>query len=1165
MKRALFLCLLPLPALAQTDDRGYLTAFLEDNLSGAGRQVVISGFEGALSSQARIAEITIADGAGVWLTLHDVVLDWNRSALLAGNVSVNELSAGEIILARRPVSEDTKAQPESGSFSLPELPVSVDIGRIAAERILLGPDVLGQPVEGRLEAALTLSGGIGDANLVLERRDEGPEGRITLTASYSNETQLLALDLSASEAAGGLVATALDLPGRPAAALQVHGTGPASDFIADVSLATDGQPRLKGRVVTKSGRGETGFAANVSGDVAPLFLPDYAEFFGNRVEVLGSGTAYADGRLNFSRVNLKAKALDLAGSLSLAANGSPNRFELQGRLAQKDGAAVLLPLSAAQPIRIQSGDVSVSYDKSKGEGWTAKIVAYGLDRDDFRASALDLTASGRITPDLFGATVAFIGEGLEPRDAATARALGSFVAGDAVLYYHKGEGGLAIPKLRLQGEDYNASATGARVAGLADALTLTGKVSAELEDLSRFAPLAKAPLEGAAKAEVTGSFSPLTGAFDLATRTVGQDLRSGQILLDRLLTGQTEVSGHLRRDQSGTRLTDGKILGNGVDAGVSGVISSTASDLTAQVQMPDLSVLGPGFGGALQANAQLKGPLSGAAITATATGQSLRVGNAEINKLLAGESQMNVDLTLRDGAVQINRATLQNPEISADISGRADGSEQRLTLQAKLRNLGVLVPDFPGALTANGTVQRDSNGTTVDVASKGPGGIDATIKGRLGPTDNDLTIRGRAQAALANAFIVPRAIVGPVAFDLKLTGPLALSSLSGPITLERGRLSDPSLAFAFDGISARANLSGGQARVAATLPLTTTGKLAVAGTIGLAEPFSAALGITVQGVTIRDPDLFETLMNGELDLTGPVLSRPLLAGRVTLVETELRIPSTGFGGAAGLPELRHINEPADVRATRARAGLLAGATGAGRAGRGDLALDVTISAPNRVFVRGRGLDAELGGEVRLLGTLSALAPAGAFNLIRGRLDLLGKRFDLQEALLQLEGDLVPFLRMVASTENDGITTNVVIEGRADDPEVSFTSVPDMPEEEVLAQLLFGQDLQNLSPMQALQLANAVATLAGRGGQGVMGKLRQGIGVDNLDVKTTTEGGAELTAGKYIGKNAYTEVTVGQDGKSQINLNLDLTDSITLRGRADNDGQTGIGVFLEKDY
>lgn len=1165
MKRALLLCLLPLPALAQTDDRGYLSTFLEDSLSGAGRQVVITGFEGALSSQARIAEITIADGQGIWLTLHDVVLDWNRSALLAGNVSVNELSAAEIILTRRPVSEDNAPQPEAGTFSLPELPVSIDIGRVAAERITLGPDVLGQTVEGHLEAALTLSGGIGDANLVLERRDDGPKGRITLTASYSNETRLLALDLSASEGAGGLVATALDLPGQPAADLKVRGNGPVADFIADVALATDGQPRLAGRVVTKSGLGETGFAANLSGDIAPLFLPDYAEFFGNRVELLGSGTAQADGRLDLSRVKLKAKALDLAGSLSLAPNGSPTRFDLQAHLGQDDGAAVLLPFATAQPMRIKNADLAISYDKTTGEGWSARTTVYGLDRDDFRASALTLTASGRITPDLFGATLEFSGEGLDPTDAATARALGTVVTGDALLFFRKGAGSLAVPRLRLQGEDYGATITGAHIAGLAKALTVTGKVSADLQDLSRLDALAHLPLNGAAKAEITGNFSPLTGGFDLRATATGQDIQSGQALLDRLLKGQTEISGHLRRDQAGMRLTGGKILGNGMEAQLDGVISSTASDLTAQLHMPDLSALGTGFGGSLQAKAQLQGPLNGVEITATASGQQLRVGNREIDKLLTGESRMSADLTLRDGATQINRATLTNPEISIDLSGQADGSEQRLTLQGKLRDLGVLVPDFPGALTVGGTVQRNDSGATVDIAGKGPGGIDATVKGRFGADGNDLTIHGRAQAALANAFIVPRAISGPLGFDLRLNGPLALSSLSGLITLDKGRLSGPSLAFAFDGISARATLSGGQAKIDATLPLTTSGRVAVSGTIGLTEPFSGTLGIGLQDVTLRDPDLFETRLKGELTLRGPLLRRPQLAGQITLLETELRIPSTGFGGAAGLPDLRHRNEPATVRATRARAGLLAETTGAKRSSRGDMALNVTISAPNRVFVRGRGLDAELGGEVQLLGTLSALAPTGAFNLIRGRLDLLGKRFDLQEALLQLEGDLIPFLRVVASTENDGITANVVIEGRANDPRVSFTSMPEMPEEEVLAQLLFGQDLQNLSPLQALQLANAVASLAGRGSQGVLTKLRQGIGVDNLDVKTTAEGGAEVTAGKYIGKNAYTEVTVGQDGMSQINLNLDLTDSITLRGSAGTDGQTGVGVFLEKDY
>ena len=67
------------------------------------------------------------------------------------------------------------------------------------------------------------------------------------------------------------------------------------------------------------------------------------------------------------------------------------------------------------------------------------------------------------------------------------------------------------------------------------------------------------------------------------------------------------------------------------------------------------------------------------------------------------------------------------------------------------------------------------------------------------------------------------------------------------------------------------------------------------------------------------------------------------------------------------------------------------------------------------------------------------------------------------------------------------------------------------------------------------------------------------------MQTSEDGTASVSAGKYISRNVYTEIEVDQDGKSQINLNLDLTDSITLRGSAGADGQTGIGVFLEKDY
>jgi len=118
---------------------------------------------------------------------------------------------------------------------------------------------------------------------------------------------------------------------------------------------------------------------------------------------------------------------------------------------------------------------------------------------------------------------------------------------------------------------------------------------------------------------------------------------------------------------------------------------------------------------------------------------------------------------------------------------------------------------------------------------------------------------------------------------------------------------------------------------------------------------------------------------------------------------------------------------------------------------------------------------------------------------------------------------------------------------------------------VIARILFGQGLENLSAFQAAQLASAVATLAGRGGEGVVSRLRQGFDLDDLDVITDDSGAASVRAGKYLSRNAYTEVIVGSGDTSQINLNLDVTDSVTIRGRASSDGDTGLGIFLERDY
>ena len=206
---------------------------------------------------------------------------WNRAALFSGQLSVNALTADEIIVARAPVSDTSGLpSPEASGFSLPELPVSVDIGRIAAERIVLAAPVMGSTIEGTFEASMELAGGEGRANLTLDRTDDGPDGNVTLSVSYSNASRQLVWDLDAKEAAGGIAAKLLALPGEPSASLTIKGSGPVDDFSADVGLQTDGIDRLSGTVVLGgTADGAMQFNADLAGNLAPLFLPDYAEFF----------------------------------------------------------------------------------------------------------------------------------------------------------------------------------------------------------------------------------------------------------------------------------------------------------------------------------------------------------------------------------------------------------------------------------------------------------------------------------------------------------------------------------------------------------------------------------------------------------------------------------------------------------------------------------------------------------------------------------------------------------------------------------------------------------------------------------------------------------------------------------------------------------------------
>ncbi len=1388
-------------------DKGFIVELLEENLSGDTRNVSIIGFEGALSSEARIEQLTVADSDGIWLTLTDVALQWNRAALFRGAIAVETLSAAEIIVARPPVPENNVPSAEAQPFSLPELPVNIDLGSLDIDRLELGEAFVGETLTLQIDGSASLGGGQGTFDLSANRIDD-KDGAFQLAGSFVNATRTLTIDTILSEGPNGIVARTIGLPGRPAVSLSLEGDAPLDDFAASLSIATNEVERISGDFTLSQDEGGQDFTLNIGGDVTTLFAPDYREFFGPNVELIAKGNAPGSGGFAISDLSLSAQALDLQGQLDIGADGFPTSFDLIGTMATDTGDAVLLPLAGPKSF-VQSADLSVQFDASRSDEWTAEIDARGFERQGLGVASLGLRGGGIIraaTRDVT-ANLEYAADGLEFDSGATNDAIGDRISGQLRLI---AEGGAPI-----QVEELSLAGAGIDVTALAtirtddDGFSIESALLADVEDLRRFAPLIDIELAGSGDLDIRLSAEPLNGLYDVTVSGETRDLGFGIDQLDPLLVGASTITTSAIRDQDGTRLEglqiatneveltaeaeltneggrgdfslslddlakvepsltgpakldgtatlkadgsvdadtvltagtdqltlgatstptpDGRTLIADLGFGLSDIarfadlaqrdikggldgsgnfvllgdqtrftteLDVLSTDLTVDVPQLDPLLSGPGewslavartgdtrfrlsnlsgktpwlelaatgegdWEGAARADlsiglptasriapqlpgslnltanldrnadltTQVKADLLGqgtkldldlqvaapsdrylgtgraqldvanlapfsalasrslaGGVSATLTGSAtpdlteidakleaqssnLSIGNSAVDQILQGVGRYAASLSRREDVVIVPEFEIATPQLTTAGRLSANGPTGDADFTARLANIGLFTDQLSGPVTASGTAQREAGLWRVDIGATGPGGITANVDGSV---SDDLRLNlganGSAPLGLANDAIDPRRISGVARYDLRVVGPPTITSVSGLISTRNARLAVPTLVQALEGINADIQLNSGQAQVSAEAQVQSGGTVAITGPVGLSAPFAADLTARLRGLQLRDPELYETRLSGTFGVAGPLAGGARVSGDVTVFETEVRVPSSGIGALGDLPDVTHFGAPANVNRTLARAGAQASAASTTSNSSGPaFPIDVTVNAPSRIFVRGRGLDAELGGRLVLGGTTQSIVPNGQFNLIRGRLDILQQRFQLSEGSVSLQGDFEPYVRLVARTQAaTGTTIQIIVEGPATAPEVRFVSSPELPQDEVLAQLIFGRNLSEISPLQAVQLASAIGTLAGRGGTGIIDGFRQNLNLDDFDVTTDEAGNAAVRAGAYLSENVYTDVTVSSDGSTEINLNLDITDEITARGSVDNDGETSVGIFFQRDY
>src|SRR4029453_2590558 len=153
-------------------------------------------------------------------------------------------------------------------------------------------------------------------------------------------------------------------------------------------------------------------------------------------------------------------------------------------------------------------------------------------------------------------------------------------------------------------------------------------------------------------------------------------------------------------------------------------------------------------------------------------------------------------------------------------------------------------------------------------------------------------------------------------------------------------------------------------------------------------------------------------------------------------------------------------------------------------------------------VRGLGIDSRWTTDVGIRGTVDAPRLTGRADLVRGDYEFAGRNFRLDRGIIRFRGESPPdpLLDIRAEAQVQGLDASILVRGTGLRPEISFASVPQLPQDELLSRLLFGTSITNLSAPEALQLASAVAALrSGSGSLDPINALRRAVGLDRLRI------------------------------------------------------------------
>ncbi|MEM7290634.1 MAG: hypothetical protein AAF412_09765, partial [Pseudomonadota bacterium] len=561
-----------------------------------------------------------------------------------------------------------------------------------------GSQAFGLASRAAISGKAVLDEGAMDVDLTVNRLDD-VGGQLKAIAQYRPADKTLALDVKLQEPDNGMLATALDLEGRPPVLFEIKGNAPLSELSVDLAFDVASKRVLDGKL--DFGQDGSSLVANakLTVELQSIVKPQNREFFGPKSTFDAEMRFPEIGGFVLENSTLDSGALKVRASAETTGDGFLIALGLDANINGTQAKPVLLP-TGEQELSLEQASLEVDYDASLDNNWIGNLDVKGFTNDRITIGLIELAASGAVenVDDVDKRAISFnmtgTSMGIQSEDLGLRNALGTSMRMQAAGDWEKNKP-VRLSLLNIIGDTFQVFARGAVSGG-----TFDGQVALDAKDLQAFAGVAETDLGGAINISTTGRLEPLSGAFDINVDGTGMELTIGEPYADRLMGGNTRLTGGVSRTSEGLGFQNFRLANPQLESILNGRIASDYANLTMDGFIRDLKAMDDDSSGRVDVDVAVTGdgkPFNLYANVGIENGKLVRQRVEKVALNLIGKS---------DG--QTLQGDLSSDGLLAgqavEVSGKVDADTA--SGEIKVDGLAVQV----GKSRINGFLQRRSDG-----------------------------------------------------------------------------------------------------------------------------------------------------------------------------------------------------------------------------------------------------------------------------------------------------------------------------------------------------------------------------------------------------------------------------------------------------------------------